>query len=221
MYIYIYVYIYIYIYILTCWFVAALITECFRARCLRRASKLLRPSPRLFPRGISHLEAPEALGAASWRLQRLWEQLCEAPGALGAAISRLQRLWEQLSRGSRGSGSGHLDAPEARRAPIARLQRLQEHPSRGSRGSGSGHREAPEALGAAISRLQRLSRPKWLQPQFYRVFSTILEPGDLLGSSPNGSGRLEEASSGFELAQEGFPVASSGFESAPKWPRGE
>ena len=208
-------------YILTCWFVAALITECFRARCLRRASKLLRPSPRLFPRGISHLEAPEALGAASWRLQRLWEQLCEAPGALGAAISRLQKLWEQLSRGSRGSGSGHLDAPEARRAPIARLQRLQEHPSRGSRGSGSGHREAPEALGAAISRLQRLSRPKWLQPQFYRVFSTILEPGDLLGSSPNGSGRLEEASGGFELAQEGFPVASSGFESAPKWPRGE
>ena len=174
---------------MTCWFVAALITECFRARCLRRASKLLRPSPRLFPRGISHLEAPEALGAASWRLQRLWEQLCEAPGALGAAISRLQRLWEQLSRGSRGSGSGHLDAPEA--------------------------------LRAAISRLQRLSRPKWLQPQFYRVFSTILEPGDLLGSSPNGSGRLEEASGGFELAQEGFPVASSGFESAPKWPRGE
>ena len=185
---------------MTCWFVAALITECFRARCLRRASKLLRPSPRLFPRGISHLEAPEALGAASWRLQR---------------------LWEQLSRGSRGSGSGHLDAPEARRAPIATLQRLQEHPSRGSRGSGSGHREAPEALGAAISRLQRLSRPKWLQPQFYRVFSNILEPGDLLGSSPNGSGRLEEASGGFELAQEGFPVASSGFESAPKWPRGE
>ena len=60
-----------------------------------------------------------------------------------------------------------------------------------------------------------------LQPQFYRVFSNILEPGDLLGSSPNGSGRLEEASSGFELAQEGFSVASSGFESAPKWPRGE
>ena len=107
-------------------------------------------------------------------------------------MSRLQRLWEQLSRGSRGSGGGHLDAPEARRAPISTLQRLQEHPSRGSRGSGSGHREAPEALGAAISRLQRLSRPKWFQPQFYRVFSTILEPGDLLGSSPNGSGRLEE-----------------------------
>ena len=206
---------------MTCWFVAALITEGFRARRLRRASKLLRPSPRLFPRGSSHLEAPEALGAASWRLQRLWEQLCEAPGALGAAISRLQKLWEQLSRSSRSSGSGHLDAPEARRAPIARLQKLQEHPSRGSRGSGSGHCEALEALGAAISRLQRLSKPKWIQLQFYRVFSTILEPGDLLGSSPNGSGRLEEASGGFELAQEGFPVASSGFESAPKWPRGE
>ena len=151
-----YIYIYIYIYILPCWFVAALITERFRAKCLRRASKLLRPSPRLFPRGMSHLEAPEALGAASWRLQRLWEHQCDAPGALGAAISRLQKPWEQLSRGSRGSGSGHLDAPEARRAPISTLQRLQEHPSRGSRGSGSGHREAPEALGAAISRLQEL-----------------------------------------------------------------
>ena len=134
----------------------------------------------------------------------------EAPEALGAAI---------LS--SRGSGSGDLDAPDARRAPIGRLQRLQEHPSRGSRGSGSGHREAPEALGAANSRLQRQSRPKWLQPLFYRIFSTILEPGDLLGSSPNGSGRLEKASGGCELAQEGFPGASSGFASAPKWPRSE
>ena len=46
--------------------------------------------------------------------------------------------------------------------------------------------------------------------EFSRLFSW---------SSPNGSGRLEEASGGFELAQEGFPVASSGFESAPKWPR--
>ena len=201
--------------------VAVLIRERFRARRLRRASKLLRLYPRQFSRRSSHREAPEALGADSWRLQRLWEQLCEAPGALGAAISRLQKPWEQLSRGSRGSGSGHLDAPEARRAPISTLQRLQEHPSRGSRGSGSGHREAPEALGAAISRLQRLSRPKWLQPQFYQVFSNILEPGDLLGSSPNGSGRLEEVSGGFELAQAGFPVASSGFESAPKWHRGE
>ena len=145
-----------------------LIRECFQARRLRRALKLLRPSPRQLPRGSSHLEAPEALGAA-----------------------------------------------------ISKLQRLSEQPSRGARGSGSSHLKAPEALGAAISRLQRLSRLKWLQSQFYRVFSSILEPGDLLGSSPNGSGRLEEASGGFEPAQEGFPVASSGLESAPKWPRSE
>ena len=115
---------------MTCWFVAALITECFRARGLRRASKLLRLSPRQFPRSSSHLEAPKALGAASWRLQGLWEQLSrgskglgssylEAPEALGAAISTLQRLWEQPSRGSRGSGSSHLEAPEALEAQVA------------------------------------------------------------------------------------------------------
>ena len=93
-----YIHIYIYIYILTCWFVAALITECFRARCLRRASKFLRPSPRPLPRGSSHLDAPEALGAA---------------------ISTLQRPWEQPSRGSRGSGSSHLEGPEALEAQVA------------------------------------------------------------------------------------------------------
>ena len=112
-------------------------------------------------------------------------------------------------------------SPEALGTATSKPQGLREQPSRDSRGSRGSHREAPEALGAAISRLQSLSRPKWLQPQFSRVFSNILEPGDLLGSSPNGSGRLEEASGSFELAQEGFPVASSGFESAPKWPRGE
>ena len=130
---------YAFIYLLTCCSVAVLIRERFRARRLRRASKLLRPSPRQLPRGSSHLKAPEALGAA---------------------ISRLQRLWEQPSRGSRGSGSSHL--------------------------------EAPEALEAAKSRPQRLLRPQWLQPQFSRVFSSILELGDLSGSSPHSSGKLEE-----------------------------
>ena len=82
--------------------------------CLQRASKLLRPFPRPLPRAVlKH----GRLGAAIWRLQRLWEQPSPgssgsgsshleapgAPGAPGAAISRLQRLWEQLSRGSRGS----------------------------------------------------------------------------------------------------------------------
>ena len=117
---------------MTCWFVAALITECSRARCLRRASKLLRPSPRLFP----HLEAAEALGAASWRLQR---------------------LWERPSRRSRGSKSTHREAPEAPRAPISRLSRLGERPSRGSRGSGSSLLEAPEALEAQVAPTSVLS----------------------------------------------------------------
>ena len=132
-------------------------------------------------------------------------------------------------RGHRGSGSGYLEAPEALGAAISTLQRLEEHPSRRSRGSKGTHLKAPEARGAAIARLQRL----WEQPSRgsrgsrgptgsnLSFFSSILEPGDLLGSSPNGSGRLEEASSDFELAQEGFPVASSGFASAPKWPRDE
>ena len=190
---------------MTCWFVAVLISKCYRARCLRRASKILRPSPRLLPRNSSHLEAPEAPGAASWRLQRLWEQplrgpkgfvssYLEAPKALGAA-------------------------PEALGAAISTLQRLREQPSRGCRGSGSSHREVPEALGAAISRIQRLSRPNWLRPQFSRVFSSILEPGDLLGSAPNSSGWLEEAfrrlrgcsrrlPGGFEWLQERSEVAS-------------
>ena len=186
--------------LLPCCSVAVLIRECFRARRLRRASKLLRPSARQFPRSSSHLEAPQALGAASWRLQG---------------------LWEQLSRGSKGLGSSYLEAPEALGAAILRLQGVCEQPPRGSRGSKSNHLQAPEALGAAISRLQRLSRPKWLQPQFSRVFSSILEPGDLLGSLPTAPGGSRRPSGGFEPAQEGFPVASSGLESAPKWPRGE
>ena len=136
-----------------------------------------------------------------------------------AAISRLQRLWEQPPGGYRGSGSSYLEAPKAWGAAIPRLQRLWERPSRRSRGSGSSHREVPEALGAAIARFQRLSRPKWLQPQFSRVFSSILEPGDLLGSAPNSSGWLEEAfrrlrgcsrrlPGGFEWPQERSEVAS-------------
>ena len=91
------------------------------------------------------------------------------------------------------SGSSCLKAPEALGAAISTLQRLREQPSRGCRGFGSSDRKAPEALGATISKLQRLSRPKRLRPQFSRVFSSILEPGDLWGSFPNGSGRLEEA----------------------------
>ena len=160
------------------------------------------------------------------RLQRLREQApggsrgcgsshCEAP----RAFLRLQRLWEQLSRGSRSLDSGHLEAPEALGAAISTLQRLREQPSRGCRGSGSSHREVPEALGAAISRIQRLSRLNWLRPQFSRVFSSILEPGDLLGSAPNSSGWLEEAfrrlrgcsrrlPGGFEWPQERSKVAS-------------
>ena len=163
--VYIYLYIYIYIYMLTCWFVAVLIRERFRASCLRRASKLLRPSPRPLPRAVlKH-------------------------GGLEAAIWRLPGLWEQRFRGSRSSG-----------AAVSRLYR---------------------ALGAAMSRLQMRLRHKWLRPRFSRHFASVLEPGDILGSPPGGSGRLEEASGGFELAQEGFPVASSGLESALKWPRGE
>ena len=100
---------------LECWFVAALITECFRVGCLRRALQL-RLSRGSKGSGSSYLEAPEALGAA---------------------ISTLQRLEEHPSRGSRGSKSTHLEAPEARGAAIARLQRLWVQPSRGSRGSRS------------------------------------------------------------------------------------
>ena len=107
----------------------------------------------------------------------------------------------QPSRGSRSSGSSLLEAPEALGAAM-----------RGPRGSGSGYLEAPEALGAAISRLQRLSRPKWLRPQISRVFSSILEPGDLSGNSPDGSGRLEEAFRRLRAGSRGLP---GGFE----WPR--
>ena len=59
----------------------------------------------------------------------------EAPEALGAAVWKLQRLWEQPSRGARGSGSSHLEAPEALGAATSRPQRLREQPSQGSRGS--------------------------------------------------------------------------------------
>ena len=130
---------------------------------------------------------------------------------------RLQRLWEQPARGSRGSRSSHLEAPEALGAAFSRLQRLWEQPSRGSRGSGSSHLEAPEALGAAISRLQRLSRPKWLRPQFSRVFSSILSLETSWGAVPAAPGGSRRPAGGLEPAQEGFPVASSGLKSAPRW----
>ena len=178
---------------MTRWFVAVLISKCYRARCLRRASKLLRPSPRLLPRNSSHLEAPEVPGAASWRLQR---------------------LWVQPLRGPKGSGSSYLEAPEALGAAISRLQRLWELLSRRSRGSGSSHLEAAVAPGAAISRIQRLSRSKWLRPQFVhfsRIFSSLEISWGALPTAPGASG-------GFEGAEDGFPVASSGLKSAPKWP---
>ena len=113
-----------------------------------------------------------------------------------------------------------LEEAPRRIADLAR-QRLPAVPMRLKLAPG-GQPEAPEALGAAISRLQRLSRPKWLHLQFYRVFSSILEPGDLSGCFPNGSGKLEEASGGFKLAQEEFLVASRWLKRASergKWLR--
>ena len=185
---------------MTCWFVPALITECFRARCLRRASKLLRPSPRLFP----HLEAPDSRGS-------------------GSTYSRPEVLCEQLFRGSRGSGSSYLEAPEASGAVILRLQRLWEQPSRGSRGSGSSHLEVPEAIGSESSEIQAreaLEAPVALTSflKFSRVFSSLGVCLEAIPAAPGGSRR---PSGGFEGAQERVPVASSGLESAPKWPRSE
>ena len=197
---------------MTCWFVAALITECSRVEGLRRASKLLRLSPRQFPRSSSHLEAPKALGAASWRLQGLWEQLSRRSKGLGAAISRLQRLGEQLSRGSRGSGSGHLDAPEALGAAIARFQRLWEQPSRGSRGS----------RGPSGSNLSFL--------EFSRVFSSLETSWgvsqrllEARGGLPAASSRLKRASRWLRVALralrsglEASEAAWSGLKSDPR-----
>ena len=75
-----------------CWFIAALATERFRAKRLRRASKLLRLSHRQFPRSISHLEAPEALGQLPGGSKGSGSSHHEAPGALGAAVSTIQKL---------------------------------------------------------------------------------------------------------------------------------
>ena len=59
----------------------------------------------------------------------------EAPEALGAAILKRQRLWEQQHRGSKVSGGIHLGPLEALGAAIAatsELQGLWGLPSRGS-----------------------------------------------------------------------------------------
>ena len=166
-----------------------LIRECFRAGHLRRASKLLRPSPRQLPRGSSYLEAPGrreqpsrgsgGSGSSHLEAPELLEQPSrEAPEVLGAAILRLQRLWEQPSRGSRGSGSSHLEALEALGA--------------GSRGSGSSEIEAPEAFEAPVA-------PTSFFLKFSRVFSSLETFRGALPTAPGGSGRL---SGGSERVQE-------------------
>ena len=159
----------------------------------------------------------------SWRLPTIssWKHSEALSNKLGSPVGGggSERPCGLAPPSSRGSESGHLDAPEYLGAAIATLERLREQPSRGCRGPGSSHLEAAEALGATISRIHRLSRPNWLRPQFSRVFSSILEPGDVLGSAPNSSGWLEEAfrrlrgcsrrlPGGFEWPQERSEVAS-------------
>ena len=105
-----------------------------------------------------------------------------------------------------------IAVPNALRAIFWRPERSLGRPE-GSRSAPGAVRRAPRAL------LGPFRRSKWLRPQFSRVFSIILTPGDLLGSSPNGSGRLEEACrrpragsrrlpGGFEWLQERSEVAS-------------
>ena len=69
----------------------------------------------------------EARSFFDWFFDSFLEHL--APEAVGAAISRLQRLWGRPSRGARGSGSSYLEALEALRAAVSRLWRLREQPS--------------------------------------------------------------------------------------------
>ena len=139
----------------------------------------------------------------------------EAPEALGAAISRLQRLWERPSRRSRGSKSTHREAPEAPRAPISRLPRLGERPSRGSRGSGSSHLEAPEALEAQVAPTSVLS--SFLE--YSRAWRPLGELSQRLREARGGFQRLRAGSSGFLGGFEWLRARSEAASERGKWLR--
>ena len=155
------------------------------------------------------------------RLEASWRGL-EAQGGPRALQETSRRPKERSKRpqgGPKSAPGGLKTAPralqEAPRALQEASRRLQEAPSRLQERS----KRPQERFKRPSSPLQRLLTLKWLRPQFSRVFSSILEPGDLLGSSPNGSRRLEEACwrpgagsrgllGGFEWPQERSEVAS-------------
>ena len=150
------------------------------------------------------------------RLEASWRGL-EAQGGPRA----LQERSKKPQGGPKSTPGGLKTAPralqEAPRALQEASRRLQEAPSRLQERS----KRPQERFKRPLSPLQKLLTLKWLRPQFSRVFSSILEPGDVSGSSPDGSRRLEEAFRRLCRSLRGFPVASSGLESAPKWPRDE
>ena len=170
----------------------------------------LEPFGGLLERSLSRLEA-------SWR----GLEAQGGPRALQETSRRPKDRSKRPQGGPKSAPGGLKTAPRARQEAPRALQeasrRLQEAPSRLQERS----KRPQERFKRPSSPLQRLLTLKWLRPQFSRVFSSILEPGDVSGSSPDGSRRLEEAFRRLCRSSRGFPVASSGLESAPKRPRSE